>query len=561
MEHSASLEGNGKSTILVLDDERLIRMTLSAKLKRIGFEAVAVATVKDAVALLQRGGAQQFRAIISDIIMDEMDGFVFRDIVRGLDPSMPMFFMTALDPEEGGGFLKRILEDPNSYYLPKAAKAEVLLRRVQSIVAARRVERFIERQMEETRQTMALAAQVQRSMLPVRALMGKVGFYTTWWQPKEAVSGDLYEAVPFGEQCYLYVLGDVQGHGVSAALAMTAVQSQLRQLTHREGSPRLAPHEVANLLQRFFRENLADVSYMTALICIHRPLAGRVDWISCGAPDLAVLDFENPSAGPINPEGRGGVPIGLMPDTVYTARDEVHTPLTKTAVCVAHTDGVLDISRDPEGLERMGDEERMEIRDGLILDARRDGSIVTAPYKFMAACEALGYSNFADDVTEVIFGARYRPEGTFDAAVAINAEAIDQTAREIEEWGARQGWDVGMTTRVELVFEEKLMNLFEHGFDYRQRLRESACVRIRNKRGEVELTVWDCGTQDPSMSVAAGSTDVAFDLANQRFSDGGRGRLMVRDMCHGIARNRYGILNETIYHIPFGDNEKENQEA
>ena len=549
------MDGQGKNKILVLDDERLIRMTLSAKLKRIGFEAVAVATVEEAVALLQRDGARQFGAIITDIIMDEMDGFVFRDIVRGLDATMPIFFMTALDPEEGGGFLKRILEDADSHYLPKSVKAEVMLRRVQSIVASRRVERFIERQMDESQQTMALAAQVQRSMLPLRAMMGKTGFYTTWWQPKDAVSGDLYEVVPFGENSYLYVLGDVQGHGVSAALAMTAVQSQLRQLAQREGPPRLAPHEVANLLQRFFRENLADVSYMTALICVHHPVAGRVDWISCGAPDLSVLDFANPDSGPVNPEKRGGMPIGLLPDVVYTARDEVHTALTQTAVCVAHTDGVLDISRDPEGLEKMSDEERMQIRDGLLLDARRDGSIVTAPYKFMAACEALGYANFADDVTEVIFGARYRPEGTFDAAVAISAEAIDQVAREIEDWCAKQGWDAGLSTRVQLVFEEKLMNLYEHGFDYRQRLRESACIRLRAKRDEVELTVWDCGTQDPSMSVAAGSTDVAFELANQRYSDGGRGRLMVRNLCHGIARNRYGILNETIYHIPFERNE------
>ena len=66
-----------------------------------------------------------------------------------------------------------------------------------------------------------------------------------------------------------------------------------------------------------------------------------------------------------------------------------------------------------------------------------------------------------------------------------------------------------------------------------------------------ELTVWDCGTQDPSLEVAAGSTDVAFDLANQRFSGRGRGRLIVRELCDGIERNSYPPLNETTYHIPF----------
>ena len=543
------MDGSGKTKVLVLDDERLIRLTMEAKLRRLGYEAIAVGSVQEAVDLLTGDEGRTFRAVISDVMMEGMDGFVFRDIVRGLDKSIPIFFMTALDPEEGGGFLKRILEDPNSHYLPKSVKAEVLLKRVQAVVASRSVERVIEQQATETRQALALAAQVQRSMLPMRAMMGDESFYTTWWQPKEGVSGDLYEVIPLGEDCWLYVLGDVQGHGVSAALAMTAVQSHLRRLAHHAGAPRMGVHEIANFLQRFFRENLADVSYMTALICAHKPREGIVEWISCGAPDLDVLDPSGPT-GDINPEKRGGLPIGLMPEAGYGPENVVRTRLSPTAVCVAHTDGVLDIARDSDVLEPMPDGLRKEILEGLILDARRTGSTVAAPYKFMAACESLGYTRFGDDVTELIFGARLHREGMFDASVAINAESIDKTARDIEAWAEKLGWDVPLATRVQLVLEEKLMNLYEHGFDYRQRLREVACIRVKDLDGEVALTIWDCGTPDPSMAVAAGSTDVAFDLANLKMSDGGRGRLMVRDMCAGIERNRYGPLNETVYHIP-----------
>ena len=539
-----------KPKILVLDDERLIRLTLGAKLRRIGFEPVAVASVQEAIDIIRNGGCARFGAVITDIVMEGMDGFVFRDIVRGLDRAIPIFFMTALDPEEGGGFLKRILEDPNSYYLPKSVKAEVLLNRVRNIVSSRSVDQVIERQAGETRQAMALAAQVQRSMLPVRTFIGNDGAYTTWWQPKEEVSGDLYEVVPFGEGCSLIVLGDVQGHGVSAALAMTAVQSQLRRFGHRDGTPRLGPEEIANFLQRFFRENLADVSYMTALIAVYRPAERTVDWISCGSPDLAVVDPDRPEPVPTNPENRGGLPIGLVAGTTYGKNDVVHTRTGPRAVFVAHTDGVLDIARDPEGLDRMPDEERAALLAPLVLDARLDGSLVAAPYKFREACEALGYVHFCDDVTELFFGARWQPDGTFLASVPLNAERIDRTAREIEAWGEARGWDGGLSTRVQLVFEEKLMNVYEHGFEYRQRLRETAVVRVRESGEEILLTVWDCGSPDPSLPVAAGSTDVAFDLANRRFSDGGRGRLMLRDLCRGIERNRYGSLNETIYHIP-----------
>ena len=71
--------------ILVIDDERLIRLTLNAKLKQIGYTAVCVASISEAVVLLNDGGHKQFTAIITDIMMADMNGFVFRDIVRGMD--------------------------------------------------------------------------------------------------------------------------------------------------------------------------------------------------------------------------------------------------------------------------------------------------------------------------------------------------------------------------------------------------------------------------------------------------------------------------------------------
>ena len=544
--------GYGQTQVLVIDDERLIRMTLSAKLRLIGYQAVAVGSVKEAVDLLNQEGCRKFKAIITDILKGDMDGFVLRDIVRGLDPAMPIFFMTAMDPEEGGGFLKKILSDANSYYLPKSVKVEVLLQRVQSIVASRRVEQFIERQIEEGQQAMSLAAHVQRGMLPVRARMDSESFYTTLWRPKEMVSGDLYETVDFGDGSHLYVLGDVQGHGISAALAMAAVQSFLKQVTQRLGGLQMGPHDIANMIHRFFRESLADVLYMTALVCIHRPRQGMVDWLSCGAPDLEVLDPADPDRPPANPEKRGGVPIGMMQETVYTEADVVHTPLSKTAFCVAHTDGVLDLARDPEGLDQMPDAERLKIRNELMMDARREGAIPSAPYKFMAACEAAGYTNIADDVTELVFGPRWQKEGIFEAAVPLHSRTIDETAQRIGAWCEAEGWGADTSTRVQLVFEEKLMNLHDHGFDDRERWREVASVRLRAKGPFAELTVWDCGTQEPSIELATGRSEVGFELANKAFSGRGRGRLMVRNICDGIARNRYGDMNETIYYIPVG---------
>ena len=65
----------------------------------------------------------------------------------------------------------------------------------------------------------------------------------------------------------------------------------------------------------------------------------------------------------------------------------------------------------------------------------------------------------------------------------------------------------------------------------------------------MELTVWDWGTQEPSLLVAAGNLELEMELKNRDFSNRGRGRLMVRKICGSIARNQFGTLNETIYRI------------
>ena len=542
-----------KTKILVIDDERLIRLTLNAKLKQIGYTAVCVESIPEAVALLNDGGYKQFTAIITDIMMGDMDGFVFRDIVRGMDETMPIFFMTALDPEEGSGFLKRIMEDNYSSYLPKSINPNVLIKRVQRIVDFKRVDELIKAKDKEVMESLTLGAHLQRKMLPPRIRITDTDFYNCLWEPKDIVSGDLLEVIPLPDGGNLFVVGDIQGHGTSASLSMMAVQSFLKQLPTMENFSHATPASIANQIHHFFTDNLGTFSYMTALICMHRPEQRIVDWISCGAPDLYVVDPENPDPIESNPEKRGGLPIGLMPDTVYTEDDVVRTNLTETALCAVFTDGVFDVYKDQDGHEPMPDALFLELHNGLLSEARLKNSVITFPYKLRLACEAYGYSFFADDVTELIFGARLKRTDTLVKSIPMDADVIDKTAQEIEEWCSEQGLDPDVTTKVELVFEEKMMNLFDHGYDIRARSGEQACFRLKKNSNHLELTIWDWGATEPSLLVAAGDLELELELKNRDFSRRGRGRLMMRKICCAIERNRFGNLNETIYSISLDD--------
>ena len=541
-------ENHHEAKILVVDDEKLVRMVISAKLKQAGYMCVSVGDVEAAVAALKKE-PKAFSAVITDIMMGEMDGFDFRDIVRGIAPKIPIFFLTALDPEEGSGFLKRILDDAISYYLPKAVGTETLLNRVRQVVASHRVEMFIQNKIDEDRKSLELAAHIQRSLLPVRSIITPRGFYSAYWRPVDVVSGDLFEAVPFGTGGYLYVLGDIQGHGTSAALAMTAVQSFLKNLVRTEGMPSMGPEAIANMLQKFFRANLADVSYMTALICVHRPLMSSVKWISCGAPDLIVMNGAETME--VNPDKRGGVPIGLFQDTEYTKDDVVETTLSASDVCIAYTDGLLDLSRGSGGEDALPIQTARTLRSGIVENARRGGYLTAAPEKYMKALVDLGYDKFHDDITIVLFGASDPVPGMYEAAVRLSPDAVDGASQKVAEWCREQGWPEEGISRVQLVLEEKLMNICDHGFNERDRLHEVATLRLKRIMDTAVLTIWDAGTPEPSIAVVAGDSDTAFEMKNRDFSGRGRGRLIVRELCNGIERNSYPPLNETTYHIPF----------
>ena len=175
---------------------------------------------------------------------------------------------------------------------------------------------------------------------------------------------------------------------------------------------------------------------------------------------------------------------------------------------------------------------------------------MAAPYRFMSACIELGYDRFMDDVTLLVFGERRNLPRIYEATTPLSPVLVDATAQQLGAWCAQEGWPEELVGRVQLVLEEKLMNIHDHGFDDQHRRKDVVSLRLRLKLDYAELTVWDCGQPPPSLKVAAGITETALDLVNNDLSNHGRGRLMVRQLCDGIQRQRFGSLNETIFLIP-----------
>jgi DNA-binding NtrC family response regulator len=79
-----------KPTILVVDDEPLIRMAVSDFLQECGFKVLEASSADEAVQML-RSYAMVIDVVFSDVIMPgEMDGFALATWVRRTYPAIPV---------------------------------------------------------------------------------------------------------------------------------------------------------------------------------------------------------------------------------------------------------------------------------------------------------------------------------------------------------------------------------------------------------------------------------------------------------------------------------------
>ncbi len=89
---------------------------------------------------------------------------------------------------------------------------------------------------------MASAREMQRMFLPRPLESNSAGVRVlAEYLPAFAVGGDFYDFIDLGDGRLLATIGDVSGKGVTAALMMSRISSELRRLAHEMLWPRGDP--------------------------------------------------------------------------------------------------------------------------------------------------------------------------------------------------------------------------------------------------------------------------------------------------------------------------------
>ncbi len=156
------------ATILVVDDDLLNRMVLSATLQEGGY---TVETAEDGRQALERLAAQPFDVVLLDLLMPEMDGFQVLEQIKAHPAwrNIPVIVISSLEEMES---ILRCIEMGATDFLPKPFDAGLLRARLNASLASKRLHDMELEYIEQVNHVTRAAAAVEAGTLAVETLDG-----------------------------------------------------------------------------------------------------------------------------------------------------------------------------------------------------------------------------------------------------------------------------------------------------------------------------------------------------------------------------------------------------
>jgi phosphoserine phosphatase RsbU/P len=183
---------------------------------------------------------------------------------------------------------------------------------------------------------LSLAAQIQRQLLPPAPAATDRVRWAGRLEPALRIGGDFYDVIP-ADADGLFVVGDVSGKGIPAALLQASAHALFRTIARETADP-------AELLMRISREIYAEnagTSYLTCLLVRVDTATRTLMYANAGHPAGLVVGSSGRRL-----LSRGGPPAGLFPDTTYESEILLVEP---GDLGVIVTDGITEAIEEDGG--------------------------------------------------------------------------------------------------------------------------------------------------------------------------------------------------------------------
>lgn len=151
---------------------------------------------------------------------------------------------------------------------------------------------------------------VQRALLPQRVPNIQGVELAAFSRPSEIIGGDYFDFFRYRDGAHGLVIADVSGHGVSAGMLMSSLQTALRTIAPDSDSPA----EILERINHFYIHNIHFTTFVTVFLArfdpanlsfayvnaghnppvLHRRESGEVIWLRPTAPAVGLVEDFHP---------------------------------------------------------------------------------------------------------------------------------------------------------------------------------------------------------------------------------------------------------------------------
>ncbi len=324
--------------ILVVDDMEQNIDLISRYLTKGGYDVISAT---NGPAAIRKARIFKPDLILLDLLMPQMTGFEVCKILKNDNDTkyISILIISALDSNDTR---TRSLEVGADDFISKSFDKTLLMSKVKSLLRIKHLSDQLKQQFSELQEKndilnfqLNMAMQVQRSLIEQNNFIFNNVNFISKYLPALDIGGDMYDMVKIDNSNIAVIIGDVSGHGISAALLTAMLKMMFRNIisiTH-------IPSEVLNKMNtefcNIFTNKIIDV-YSCVFYALIDTTSKKILCSNAGHTLPIFVSAKNDLAYEIDIHG---LPIGMMENTNYNTKT---ISFTNGDIIFFHTDGLGD---------------------------------------------------------------------------------------------------------------------------------------------------------------------------------------------------------------------------
>lgn len=363
-----------------------------------------------------------------------------------------------------------------------------------------------------------IASNIQKGILRGKGIEAHLGAEEMKVQatlvPMHEVGGDLYDYCRKGEDLF-FIIGDVSGKGIPAAMFMSATVNLFRSAVQRHQSPKAIIEEMNSVLS----EHNPSLMFVTVFIGrLHIP-TGLL--LYCNASHLPPLVVNHRCLREIEIEPN--IPLGYERTFRFV---EQGTKLGQGDTMILYTDGVTEARNNKR--EMLGKKRWKEIVEGTEIlpgTSMPIDSLLTNVHSFIGTAEQ------ADDITLLTISWLSETQ-PFTLRVPNKVDQWPVLRTALNNYGLCVGLDQRMLKKMIVAFEEAVVNIIQYS--------KASYILLTITHPPLTITLTDNGVAfDPT---AQAETDTPLAISERQI--GGLGIVLLRQIADKIDYRRTDGQNE-----------------